>query len=78
MISTATVHYRSVIDALTAHVALLDDFGNIVAVNEGWRQFADENGSKLPDYGVGWSPATSFSPGLFSIRLIHFCLSSLA
>lgn len=45
--------YRLVIDALTAHVALLDGGGDIVAVNEAWRQFADGNGSHLPDYGVG-------------------------
>ena len=49
----ATVHYRAVIDALTAHVALLDQFGGIVVVNEAWRQYADANGSKLPNYGVG-------------------------
>lgn len=49
----ATAHYRAVIDALTAHIALLDKSGEIIAVNEAWRQFADDNGSKLPDYGVG-------------------------
>ena len=49
----ATAHYCAVIDALTAHVALLDQFGGIVAVNEAWRQYADANGSKLPNYGVG-------------------------
>ncbi len=49
----ATAHYRAVIDALTAHVALLDQFGGIVVVNEAWRQYADANGSKLPNYGVG-------------------------
>jgi HD-GYP domain-containing protein (c-di-GMP phosphodiesterase class II) len=48
-----TEHYRAVIDALTAHVALLDELGGIVAVNDAWRQFADANGSKLPNYGVG-------------------------
>lgn len=49
----ATENYRAVIDALTAHIALLDAVGCIVAVNEAWRQFADANGSKLPNYGVG-------------------------
>lgn len=49
----ATAHYRAVIDALTAHVALLGINGDIVAVNESWRHFADENGSTLPNYGVG-------------------------
>lgn len=48
-----TTHYRAVIDALTAHVALLSEPGDIVAVNESWRHFADDNGSTLPHYGVG-------------------------
>lgn len=53
ILTKATAHYRAVIDALTAHVALLDAIGGIVAVNEAWRQFADANGSQLPNYGVG-------------------------
>lgn len=53
MATEATAHYCAVIDALTAHVALLDPLGSIVAVNEAWRQFADANSSKLPNYGVG-------------------------
>ncbi|MEI8169625.1 MAG: HD-GYP domain-containing protein [Rhodoferax sp.] len=48
-----TVYYSAVIDALTAHVALLSNQGEIVAVNESWRKFADDNGSTLPNYGVG-------------------------
>jgi hypothetical protein len=52
-VTQETVHYRAVIDALTAHVALLGTKGDIVAVNESWRQFADDNGSTLPNYGVG-------------------------
>lgn len=43
----------AVIDALTAHVALLDSEGEIVAVNEAWKRFSDANGSRLPDYGIG-------------------------
>lgn len=52
-VTQETVHYRAVIDALTAHVALLSDQGDIIAVNESWRQFADDNSSTLPNYGVG-------------------------
>lgn len=48
-----TEHDRAVIDALTAHVALLDELGGIIAVNDAWRQFADANGSRLPNYGDG-------------------------
>ena len=43
----------AVIDALTAHVALLDNEGEIVAVNEAWKRFSDANGSRLPGYGIG-------------------------
>jgi putative nucleotidyltransferase with HDIG domain len=52
-VTPSTTHYQAVIDALSAHVALLDEIGTIAAVNQAWRQFADANGSKLPDYGVG-------------------------
>lgn len=46
---------QAVIDALSAHVALCDDHGLIVGVNTAWRAFADDNGGRLPDYGVGLS-----------------------
>ena len=35
---------QNVLDALTAHVAVLDERGVVVAVNEAWRRFARENG----------------------------------
>lgn len=35
----------STLDALSAHLALLDDEGTIVAVNRAWREFAIANGS---------------------------------
>ena len=38
---------RSIIDALPAHIAVLDDRGIIIAVNRHWVRFAAENG--LPD-----------------------------
>ena len=41
------------IDAMSAHIAVLDPAGNILTVNERWRRFADENRFPLPDYGVG-------------------------
>lgn len=43
----------SVIDALTAHIALLNIQGDILAVNQAWKNFADANGSKLAQYGLG-------------------------
>lgn len=33
------------IDALSAHVAVLDETGRIIAVNQAWREFAASNGS---------------------------------
>ncbi len=44
---------RSAIDALSAHIAVLDESGAIVAVNAAWRQFGAENGLSMPDYGLG-------------------------
>ncbi|HEX8236000.1 MAG TPA: EAL domain-containing protein [Abditibacteriaceae bacterium] len=35
---------QATLDALTAHIAALDETGTIVAVNQAWRHFAQENG----------------------------------
>ena len=43
----------AILNALPAHVALLDPDGIILAVNEPWRQFARANGLTDPDFGVG-------------------------
>ncbi|MDP3225931.1 MAG: hypothetical protein Q8M96_22580, partial [Rubrivivax sp.] len=43
----------ALLDALPAHVALLDAKGVIVAVNAAWRRFADDNGLRDPGHGVG-------------------------
>jgi signal transduction histidine kinase len=42
---------QAAIDALSAHIAILDDQGTIIAVNQAWRRFADENAAG--DYGIG-------------------------
>jgi PAS domain S-box-containing protein len=48
---------QAVLDAMTAHVAVLDRDGRIVAVNEPWRQFAVVNSSEAgrlaPNTGIG-------------------------
>src|SRR3712207_4494822 len=36
---------RSVLDGLSAHVAVLDDSGTIVAANDAWKAFAGANGA---------------------------------
>jgi protein-histidine pros-kinase len=41
------------LDALSAHVAILDERGTILAVNEAWRAFARRNGLRMPDDGIG-------------------------
>jgi PAS domain S-box-containing protein len=43
----------AILDALPAHVALLDPQGQIVAVNGSWRQFASADGLRSPDFRVG-------------------------
>jgi two-component sensor histidine kinase len=44
---------QSILDALTVAVALLDENGTIVAVNEGWCAFARANGADRPDHFIG-------------------------
>jgi len=51
--STSAHYLRSILDALTTHIAILDRRGIILEVNAAWRQFADANGLNLPDHGVG-------------------------
>src|SRR5262245_32735220 len=43
---------QSTIDALDAHVALLDETGKIIAVNEPWTRFADANNYVSSDRGL--------------------------
>ena len=44
---------RSCLDALSGQIAVLDESGKILEVNEAWRQFADENQFTTPNYGIG-------------------------
>jgi two-component system, NarL family, sensor kinase len=41
------------LDALSAHIAILDETGTIVAVNEAWHRFARDNGYPTATHGVG-------------------------
>ncbi len=41
------------IDALSSHIAVLDEDGIILAVNQAWRRFADENQFAGVNYGIG-------------------------
>ncbi len=44
---------RCSLDSLSSHIAVLDECGNILEVNEAWRRFADENQFTYFKYGVG-------------------------
>jgi len=43
----------AILDALPAHIALLDSDGRIVAVNEAWRRFASANVLVSRDFSIG-------------------------
>jgi diguanylate cyclase (GGDEF)-like protein/PAS domain S-box-containing protein len=43
----------AILDALPAHIALLDAQGRIVSVNQQWRRFAFAHAIQSPGYGVG-------------------------
>ncbi|MBC7994675.1 MAG: PAS domain-containing protein [Rhizobacter sp.] len=43
----------ALLNALPAHIAVLDARGVIVSVNEAWRRFANENGLRDPNHCVG-------------------------
>lgn len=44
---------QSALDALSAHVAILDEDAHIIAVNAAWRRFADGNHLNAHDHGIG-------------------------
>jgi PAS domain S-box-containing protein len=43
----------AILDAVPAHIALLDGQGGIASVNQAWRRFAAANGMPDPAHGVG-------------------------
>src|SRR5215218_8306431 len=45
-------HQRT-LDSLSAHIALIDESGTIVAVNKAWRDFARANGIAVQNYAEG-------------------------
>jgi len=44
---------QSTIDAILAHIAVIDETGEILLVNKQWSEFARANGMKSEGYGVG-------------------------
>ncbi len=47
------VFLHSTLDALTAHIAILDENGIILEVNEAWRRFGRDNEARLHEDGIG-------------------------
>ncbi|MDZ7854310.1 MAG: EAL domain-containing protein [Halomonas sp.] len=52
-LSGALATRRALIDALPAHIALLDGDGKILDVNDQWRHFGTNNDSRDTTFGVG-------------------------
>jgi PAS domain S-box-containing protein len=49
----ATDNQRAILDALPPHIALLNEHGQIVTVNESWKKFTTSGGMASPNYGIG-------------------------
>ncbi|MBC7877924.1 MAG: PAS domain S-box protein [Anaerolineales bacterium] len=50
---SARAFLQGVQDALSAHIAILDEQGNIIQVNAAWRDFGVQNGLRHPDHCIG-------------------------
>lgn len=53
MTSQSPVAVQATLDSLSAHIAILDSEGTVVAVNNAWRQFAKANGFRGEGCGLG-------------------------
>ncbi len=49
----AFLYSQYTLDAISTEIAVLDQSGVIIAVNEAWRKFADDNNLGDPNYAVG-------------------------
>jgi signal transduction histidine kinase len=67
---SAKLLLQAALDALSAHVAVLDADGIIVGVNRAWRRFARQNGLELRNHGIGSSyiAALPKSAGMANLR----------
>jgi two-component system NarL family sensor kinase len=45
--------HESILDTVTANVAILNDEGEIIAVNDAWMQFVEFNELSVENYGIG-------------------------
>ena len=55
VIRQSEIFRRAILDSLSSHIAVLDKDGNIVAVNNAWEKFAEENcvEDKIISTGIG-------------------------
>jgi two-component system, NarL family, sensor kinase len=67
---SAKLLLQAALDALSAHVAVLDADGIIVGVNRAWRRFGQQNGLELRNHGIGSSyiAALPKSAGMANLR----------
>jgi diguanylate cyclase (GGDEF)-like protein len=49
----STLFLQNTLDALSPHIAILDESGTVIAANAAWRRFADRNGFRGSNYGIG-------------------------
>ena len=54
-LKSAGERQNAILNTLPANIALLDERGNIVSVNEAWKKFATKNGSTMPNFGIGYN-----------------------
>ncbi|MFO1525731.1 MAG: HD domain-containing protein [Turneriella sp.] len=47
--------FAATLNSISAHVAVLNEAGEIIYVNEAWKRFADNNSLRASNYGVGTS-----------------------
>jgi signal transduction histidine kinase len=51
----ANYQLTTIFNTLPANIALLDDKGEIIAVNKAWKEFANENDLQTADHGLGYN-----------------------
>jgi len=51
----ASATQTAILNALPPNIALLNEKGKIIAVNESWKKFAISNNLGLPKYGIGFN-----------------------
>jgi PAS domain S-box-containing protein len=52
-LATSEQFARATVDALSSHIAIIDETGRIIAVNQAWRQYAGENPPVLQNVSEG-------------------------